>query len=72
MYNGRLHRHPYTGAKIMTIELVKQEVLDWHQFLHQFFRAEIPAEAFSRMAPVLTEEFQSAQPIFDLAQNQIQ
>jgi hypothetical protein len=42
----------------MSMEIVKQEVLDWHQFLHQFFRAEIPAEAFSRMAPVLTEEFQ--------------
>lgn len=42
----------------MSIEVVKQEILDWHQFLHHFFRGEIPAEDFSRMAPVLTEEFQ--------------
>ncbi len=42
----------------MSKKLVRQEVLDWHQFLHLFFRAKIPAEAFSRMAPVLTEEFQ--------------
>ena len=42
----------------MSKEIAAQEVLDWHQFLHHFFRAEIPAEAFSRMVPVLTPEFQ--------------
>lgn len=42
----------------MSAEIVKQEILDWHDFLQQFFRAEIPAEAFSRMEPVLTREFQ--------------
>ena len=41
----------------MSIETVRQEILDWHRFLHQFFRAEIPAGSFSRMAPVLTPEF---------------
>ena len=41
----------------MSIEKVRQEIIDWHQFLHRFFQGEIPAAEFSRMERVLTPEF---------------
>jgi hypothetical protein len=41
----------------ISTEIVKQEIIDWHQFLHKFFRGEIEAGAFNRMEKVLTPEF---------------
>lgn len=41
----------------MSTEIIRQAVLDWHRFLHQFFRAEIPAEAFEAFAKALAPEF---------------
>jgi hypothetical protein len=41
----------------LSVEKVKQEIVDWHQFLHQYFRGEIEATEFSRMERVLTPEF---------------
>jgi len=41
----------------LSVEKVKQEIIDWHQFLHHFFRGEIEATEFSRMERVLTPEF---------------
>ena len=41
----------------MSVEKVQHEIIAWHQFLHGFFRGEIPAAAFNRMNEVLTPEF---------------
>jgi hypothetical protein len=42
----------------MSIEKVRQEIIDWHQFLHKFFRGENEVDDFTRMVKVLTPEFQ--------------
>lgn len=54
----------------MSIDKVKQEIIDWHQFLDLFFRGENELSDFSRMERVLTSEFRYVTVWGDVANRQ--